>query len=60
MTRISLDSDTDVVIRRRFSHSPAMVWRALTEPLLIRKWLSPDLIDCQNSASPARSSKPTP
>ena len=45
--QLALDGDTDVVIRRRFSHPPALVWRALTEPALIRRWLSPDLNDCQ-------------
>lgn len=45
--QLILDGDTDVVIRRRFSHSPAKVWRALTEPALIRQWLSPNLTDCQ-------------
>ena len=35
-TQLALDGDTDLVIRRRFSHPPAQVWRALTEPALIR------------------------
>ena len=48
--QLVLDGDTDVVIRRSFSHPPARVWRALTEPALIRKWLSPDLTDCQIDA----------
>lgn len=48
--QLSLEGDTDVVIRRSFSHSPAKVWRALTEPALIRQWLSPDLTDCQMDA----------
>ncbi|MBN8633047.1 MAG: SRPBCC domain-containing protein [Rhodobacterales bacterium] len=51
----SLDGDTDVVIRRRFSHPPSRVWRALTEPSLIRQWLSPDLIDCRMDARPGGS-----
>lgn len=55
MTQLSLDGDTDVVIRRRFSHPPAKVWRALTEPALIRQWLSPDLTDCQMDARPGGS-----
>jgi uncharacterized protein YndB with AHSA1/START domain len=41
--RLSLDGETDVTIRRRFSHPPAKVWRALTDPALVRQWLSPDL-----------------
>lgn len=35
-----LDGETDVIVRRDFSHPPAVVWRALTEPDLIRKWMS--------------------
>ena len=54
-SQISLDGDTDVVIRRRFNHPPAKVWRALTEPALIRQWLSPDLTDCQMDARPGGS-----
>lgn len=53
--QLSLDGDTDVVIRRRFNHPPARVWRALTEPALIRQWLSPDLTDCQMDARPGGS-----
>lgn len=54
-TGLSLDGDTDVVIRRRFSHPPARVWRALTEPALIRQWLSPDLTTCRMDARPGGS-----
>ena len=53
--QLSLDGDTDVVIRRRFSHPPAKVWRALTEPALIRQWLSPDLTRVQMDARPGGS-----
>lgn len=35
-----LDGDTDIVIRRDFAHPPAKVWRALTEPQLIRQWMA--------------------
>lgn len=37
-----LDGDTDIIIRRDFSHPPARVWRALTEPALIRQWMAVD------------------
>lgn len=37
-----LDGDTDIIIRRDFSHPPAKVWRALTEPALIRQWMAVD------------------
>ena len=53
--QLVLDGDTDVVIRRSFSHPPARVWRALTEPALIRQWLSPDLTACQIDARPGGS-----
>lgn len=53
--QLALDGDTDVVIRRRFSHPPERVWRALTEPALIRQWLSPDLTDCRIDARPGGS-----
>ena len=53
--QLSLEGDTDVVIRRSFSHPPARVWRALTEPALIRQWLSPDLTACEMDARPGGS-----
>ncbi len=53
--QLSLDGDTDVVIRRRFSHPPEKVWRALTDSALIRQWLSPDLTDCHVDARPGGS-----
>ena len=53
--QLALDGDTDVVIRRRFWHPPEKVWRALTDPALIRQWLSPDLIDCRIDARPGGS-----
>jgi uncharacterized protein YndB with AHSA1/START domain len=54
-SQLSLDGETDVTIRRRFSHPPAKVWRALTEPDLIRQWLAPDLTDCQIDPRPGGS-----
>lgn len=54
-SQLALEGETDVVIRRRFSHPPAKVWRALTEPALIRQWLSPDLTDCHMDARPGGS-----
>ena len=37
-----LDGDTDIICRRDFRHPPAKVWRALTEPALIRQWMAVD------------------
>ena len=39
-SQLMLDGETDVIARRDFSHPPARVWRALTEPALIRQWMS--------------------
>jgi uncharacterized protein YndB with AHSA1/START domain len=52
--QLALDGDTDVVVRRSFSHPPEKVWRALTDPALIRQWLSPDgsLTRCEMDARP--------
>jgi uncharacterized protein YndB with AHSA1/START domain len=35
-----LDGETDIIIRRDFTHPPARVWRGLTEPQLIRQWMA--------------------
>ena len=35
-----LDGETDIIIRRSFSHPPARVWRGWTDPDLFRQWLS--------------------
>jgi uncharacterized protein YndB with AHSA1/START domain len=53
--QLTLDGDTDVTIRRSFSHPPARVWRALTEPALIRQWLSPDLTQALMDVRPGGS-----
>jgi uncharacterized protein YndB with AHSA1/START domain len=37
--KLELEGETDIIVRRDFSHPPARVWRALTEPALIRKWM---------------------
>ena len=37
--QLALDGETDIILRRDFSHPPARVWRALTEPALIQQWL---------------------
>lgn len=52
---LSLDGETDVTLRRRFSHRPTKVWRALTEPALLRQWLPADLTRCQIDARPGGS-----
>jgi uncharacterized protein YndB with AHSA1/START domain len=37
--QVALDGDTDIILRRDFAAPPAKVWRALTEPALIRQWM---------------------
>lgn len=41
MTQLSLitQGDTEVIVTRNFSVSPALLWRAHTEPALLQKWL---------------------
>lgn len=38
--QVALDGETDVIVRRSFSHPPTKVWRAITEPALIRQWMA--------------------
>lgn len=37
--QLALDGETDITVWRDFTHPPARVWRALTEPALIQQWL---------------------
>lgn len=34
------DGDTAIIVRRSFTHSPARVWRAMTDPALIPEWMA--------------------
>ncbi len=38
--QLVMEGETDIIIRRDFSHPPARVWRALTEPALLRQWMA--------------------
>lgn len=38
--QVTLDGETDIRLRRDFSHPPAKIWRALTEPALLQQWLA--------------------
>jgi uncharacterized protein YndB with AHSA1/START domain len=52
--QLALVGDTDVVIRRDFSHPPSKVWRAITDPALIPRWMaSPDaMLTCEIDLRP--------
>lgn len=55
--QLVLEGETDVVLRRDFTHPPARVWRALTEPALIRRWMSSqdDMTRCEVDLRPGGS-----
>jgi uncharacterized protein YndB with AHSA1/START domain len=55
--QVVLDGETDIIVRRDFSHPPARVWRALTEPALVRKWMASenDLKRCEMDLRPGGS-----
>lgn len=38
--QVTQEGDTDIVFHRDFTHPPARVWRALTEPALLRQWMA--------------------
>lgn len=38
---LTLPSDTDILIERSFRAPRALVWRAFTDPALVRKWMGP-------------------
>jgi uncharacterized protein YndB with AHSA1/START domain len=52
--QISLDGETDIIVRRDFTHPPARVWRALTEPALIPQWMG-EMKRCEIQARPGGS-----
>ncbi|KQY93914.1 hypothetical protein ASD21_10025 [Caulobacter sp. Root1455] len=49
--QLVMDGETDIVIRRDFTHPPARVWRGLTEPALIPLWLG-EMKRCEMDARP--------
>jgi len=52
--QLVLDGDTDILIRRDFSHPPAKIWRGLTDPALILRWLE-GVIHCEMDLRPGGS-----
>jgi uncharacterized protein YndB with AHSA1/START domain len=55
--QVAMDGETDIIVRRDFTHPPARVWRALTEPALIRMWMAAenDLKRCEMDLRPGGS-----
>ena len=55
--QLVLDGETDIIIRRDFTHPPARIWRALTEPHLIRQWMASrdDMTRCEMDLRPGGS-----
>lgn len=54
--QLVLNGDTDIIVRRDFTHSPARVWRALTEPAMIRQWMGQDAMTrCEMDLRPGGS-----
>lgn len=55
--QVAQSGETDIIVRRDFAHSPARVWRALTEPALIAQWLGgPNpMMHCEIDARPGGS-----
>ena len=49
--QLVMDGETDIILRRDFTHSPARVWRAWTEPALIQQWLG-EMKRCEMDARP--------
>lgn len=54
--KLEIESDTTVVVTRRFDAEPELVYRAHTEPELLRRWMhGPDgwtMTECINDARP--------
>lgn len=38
--QITQQGETEIVVRRSFAHPPARVWRTMTDPALIPKWMA--------------------
>lgn len=55
--QVAQDGDTDIIVRRSFTHPPARVWRAMTDPGLIPKWMASTdtMIRCEMDLRPGGS-----
>jgi uncharacterized protein YndB with AHSA1/START domain len=57
-TTIARTADAELTVRRRFAAPPARIFAALTEPDLLRQWMSAagrDLVECQVDLRPGGS-----
>lgn len=57
-TAITRTADTEITVRRRFAAPPARVFAALTNPDLLRQWMSAsgrELVECQVDLRPGGS-----
>lgn len=55
--QIAEQGDCDIVVRRSFAHPPERVWRAMTDPSLIPRWMESldPMTNCQMDARPGGS-----
>jgi uncharacterized protein YndB with AHSA1/START domain len=55
--QLVLKGETDIVIQRDFTDPPDRVWRALTEPELVRRWMgsSDSMTRCEMDVRPGGS-----
>jgi uncharacterized protein YndB with AHSA1/START domain len=57
-TSVTRTADTEITVRRRFAAPPARVFAALTDPGLLRRWMSAsgrELVECQVDLRPGGS-----
>ena len=55
--QVAQQGDTDIVVRRSFTHPPARVWRAMTDPAILPRWMATidAMTGCQIDARPGGS-----
>jgi len=55
--QVAQQGDTDIVVRRSFTHPPAQVWRAMTDPAILPRWMATfdAMTKCQIDARPGGS-----
>lgn len=55
--QVAQQGDTDIIVQRSFTHPPAQVWRAMTDPVMVPKWMATldAMTGCQIDARPGGS-----